>query len=113
MRKRDPKPICMSQEPEPREQSRPMPFYMPPWNIIRVNRLGRPEDQSLDLPLARLPSEPKGSGICNLELKMTIQTMNDLFLHTLKDIYFAEHEILKALPKMSAKATSAGIEAGL
>jgi ferritin-like metal-binding protein YciE len=37
---------------------------------------------------------------------MTIQTMNDLFLHTLKDIYFAEHEIIKALPKMSAKATS-------
>ena len=37
---------------------------------------------------------------------MTIQNMDDLFLHTLKDIYFAEHKIIKALPKMSEKATS-------
>ena len=44
---------------------------------------------------------------------MTIQNMNDLFLHTLKDIYFAEHEIIKALPKMSEKATSPESEACL
>ena len=37
---------------------------------------------------------------------MSIQNMNDLFLHQLKDIYFAENQILKALPKMSEKATS-------
>ena len=30
--------------------------------------------------------------------------MRDLFLHTLKDVYFAEHEILKNLPKMSQAA---------
>jgi ferritin-like metal-binding protein YciE len=35
---------------------------------------------------------------------MKIQTLNDLFLHTLQDIYFAEKQIEKALPKM-VKAT--------
>ena len=33
--------------------------------------------------------------------------LDDLFLDTLKDIYFAEKQILKALPKM-AKAASSG-----
>ena len=33
-----------------------------------------------------------------------MQTMNDLFLDTLKDIYFAEKQITKALPKMAKKA---------
>jgi ferritin-like metal-binding protein YciE len=32
--------------------------------------------------------------------------LNDLFLDTLKDIYFAEKHILKALPKMAKAATS-------
>lgn len=37
---------------------------------------------------------------------MKIETLNDLFVHTLKDIYFAERQILKALPKMIEKADS-------
>jgi ferritin-like metal-binding protein YciE len=32
--------------------------------------------------------------------------LNDLFLDTLKDIYFAEKQIVKALPKMAKAATS-------
>lgn len=32
--------------------------------------------------------------------------LNDLFLDTLRDIYFAEKQILKALPKMAKAATS-------
>src|SRR4051794_14008913 len=35
---------------------------------------------------------------------MAEKDMRDLFLHTLKDVYFAEHEILKNLPKMSQAA---------
>ena len=34
-----------------------------------------------------------------------ISTLNDLFLHTLQDIYYAEKKILKALPNMVDKAT--------
>jgi ferritin-like metal-binding protein YciE len=37
---------------------------------------------------------------------MTIKTMEDLFLETLKDIYYAEKHILKALPGMVKKAGS-------
>jgi ferritin-like metal-binding protein YciE len=35
-----------------------------------------------------------------------IKTMDDLFLHVLQDIYYAEQQILKALPEMIEKATN-------
>ena len=35
-----------------------------------------------------------------------IQSMDDLYLHTLEDIYYAEQQIEKALPKMIDKASS-------
>src|ERR1700754_3258723 len=37
--------------------------------------------------------------------------LNDLFLDTLKDIYFAEKQILKALPKMAKAASSEKLRA--
>lgn len=37
---------------------------------------------------------------------MTDKTLNDLFHATLKDVYFAERQILKALPKMARAADS-------
>src|ERR1044071_1426108 len=42
-----------------------------------------------------------------------IQTMDDLFVHTLRDIYYAENQIVKALPDMIAKATDAQLKQGL
>ncbi len=39
-----------------------------------------------------------------------IQTMDDLFVHTLRDIYYAEKRILKALPKMIDKAGDPGLK---
>src|SRR4030088_2610956 len=43
-----------------------------------------------------------------MELAMTAKDkkLSDLFLDTLKDIYFAEKQILKALPKMAKAAQS-------
>lgn len=41
-----------------------------------------------------------------------IKTMDDLFVHTLRDIYYAENQILKALPTMIDKATSDQLRAG-
>ena len=35
-----------------------------------------------------------------------IKTMDDLFVHTLRDIYYAEQQIVKSLPKMIDKATN-------
>ena len=36
-----------------------------------------------------------------------IATLDDLFVHTLQDIYYAEHQIAKSLPTMAGKATNA------
>jgi ferritin-like metal-binding protein YciE len=38
--------------------------------------------------------------------------MDDLFLHTLQDIYYAEKQILKALPDMIKKAMNRDLTAG-
>jgi ferritin-like metal-binding protein YciE len=35
-----------------------------------------------------------------------IETLDDLFVHTLQDIYYAENQILKALPDMIDKASN-------
>jgi ferritin-like metal-binding protein YciE len=35
-----------------------------------------------------------------------IQSMDDLLLHGLQDIYYAENQIVKALPKLIGKATN-------
>lgn len=40
-----------------------------------------------------------------------IKTMDDLFVHTLRDIYYAEKQIMKALPKMIDKATNPQLKA--
>jgi len=44
---------------------------------------------------------------------MTIENLDDLFLHTLKDVLYAERKILKALPKMERKATDAKLKSAL
>ncbi|MEX0407636.1 ferritin-like domain-containing protein [Aquibium sp. LZ166] len=41
-----------------------------------------------------------------------IKTMDDLFVHQLQDTYYAEKQILKALPKMIEKATSSELKSG-
>ena len=38
-------------------------------------------------------------------LTKPIKTLDDLFVHTLQDIYYAEQQITKALPKMIEKVT--------
>ena len=42
-----------------------------------------------------------------------IKSMDDLFMHVLKDIYYAEGQIVKALPDMIAKATNRELTAAL
>ena len=41
-----------------------------------------------------------------------IKTLNDLFVHTLRDIYYAEKQIVKALPDMIEKASDPGLKRG-
>ena len=42
-----------------------------------------------------------------------IKTLDDLFVHTLQDIYYAEKQILKALPKMARAAASPDLKAAM
>ena len=44
---------------------------------------------------------------------MSVKTMDDLFVATLKDIYYAEKQILKALPGMVKKATGPELKKAL
>ena len=41
-----------------------------------------------------------------------IQTMDDLFVHSLRDIYYAEKQILQALPDMIEKASDPQLKQG-
>ncbi|HTN61455.1 MAG TPA: ferritin-like domain-containing protein [Devosia sp.] len=40
------------------------------------------------------------------------KTLDDLFLDTIKDIYYAEKQIVKTLPKMAKAATAPDLKAG-
>ena len=42
-----------------------------------------------------------------------IKTMDDLFMHTLQDIYYAENKIVKSLPDMIENATNSQLKSGL
>ena len=42
-----------------------------------------------------------------------IKTLDDLFVHQLQDIYYAEKQLVKALPKLADKATSEDLKDGL
>lgn len=44
---------------------------------------------------------------------MPVRTMDDLFVDTLKDIYYAEKQILKALPGMASKAGNEDLKTAL
>ena len=41
-----------------------------------------------------------------------IKSLNDLFMHGLQDIYYAENQIMKSLPAMIEKATNEQLRAG-
>ena len=44
---------------------------------------------------------------------MSVSTLNDLFYDTLRDVYWAEKHLLKALPKLAKKAESEELAAAL
>jgi ferritin-like metal-binding protein YciE len=41
-----------------------------------------------------------------------IKSMNDLFVHQLRDMYYAENQLVKALPDMAEKATDQQLKRG-
>ncbi|MET4519554.1 ferritin-like metal-binding protein YciE [Bradyrhizobium sp. I1.7.5] len=61
------------------------------------------------VPLPSLREEKSIMGIFTKDIK----TMDDLLIHGLQDIYYAEQQITKALPKMIDKATNRDLVTGL
>src|SRR5665809_114158 len=59
------------------------------------------ESRSVSLPQSP-PTEPQGARTAMSATK----SLEDLFVNLLKDMYYAEKQILKALPKMAKKADS-------
>jgi ferritin-like metal-binding protein YciE len=64
-----------------------------------------------------MDAQALGGSSCQMESGMgwfskDIATMDDLFVHTLRDIYYAENQIKKALPDMVEKATSPELKRG-
>jgi ferritin-like metal-binding protein YciE len=51
------------------------------------------------------PATAYAEGILMGLLSKPIKSLDDLFVHTLQDIYYAEQQITKALPKMIEKVT--------
>jgi ferritin-like metal-binding protein YciE len=56
-------------------------------------------------------AQAKGTNAMGLFSK-DIKNMNDLFVHTLQDIYYAEKQIVKALPDMIEKASDPQLKQG-
>jgi ferritin-like metal-binding protein YciE len=53
-----------------------------------------------------------GVGAVAMEPRMKIQSLQDVLLHELRDIYSAEKQLTKALPKMAKGATNPDLAAG-
>jgi len=71
-----------------------------------------PRDRSKSEPVSichvdspKRSASTKGNSSMGLFSK-DIKTMDDLFLHVLQDVYYAEQQILKALPDMIEKASN-------
>jgi ferritin-like metal-binding protein YciE len=58
------------------------------------------------------PKHQKQKGTAMGFFSKDIKTLDDLFVHTLQDIYYAENQILKALPEMIEKATDPQLKQG-
>jgi ferritin-like metal-binding protein YciE len=61
------------------------------------------------VPSPLLRKETSDMGIFTKDIK----SMEDLLIHDLQDIYYAEQQILKSLPKMIEKATNRDLVTGL
>jgi len=93
-------------------------FQLGPAEVIPVRRCGRPcrehgEHGTREGPW-RWECSKHLSGVSAVGLfTKDITTMDGLFLHVVQDIYYAEQQIKKALPKMVEKATNRDLTAAL
>jgi ferritin-like metal-binding protein YciE len=89
----------------PRHPSRAVDLDQPVRALIWRNVLGPPS-------FVQHPFAHRQRSITMGLFTKDIETLHDLFLHTLQDIYYAENQITKALPKMIEKATAPELKQG-
>jgi hypothetical protein len=53
---------------------------------------------------------PRTTGFAMRFFGKDVKTTNDLFVHQLRDICYAEKQLVKALPKMAEKATDKSLK---
>src|SRR4029077_9154128 len=71
----------------------PVPAIVAPWRVISKRQAGAPPEPNASEPVVcRSHSHREGAPMTNHK------NLKDLFSETLKDIYFAEKQILRALP---------------
>ena len=77
--------------------------------VLPVSDIPQPNG-TVRRPAATARSQPgiQAMGLFTKDIK----TMDDLFVHQLQDIYYAEKQLVKALPKMAAKATDPQLKQG-
>ena len=62
---------------------------------------------------SKFPQSERSVIFSNSELSpMELATLQDLYFHELKDLYSAEKQLIKALPKMAEAANNAKLAAG-
>jgi ferritin-like metal-binding protein YciE len=94
-------------------------FQVPPADIFSARTANQVDHPTLVQQTATLAAvypdthvkRQQGEALVGLFSK-DIGTMNDLFLHTLADIYYAEQQIVKSLPDMVKKATNPQLKQG-
>jgi ferritin-like metal-binding protein YciE len=88
----------------------------PPATLVRNRASGHTlalEQRTQKTKPRRLHQSPKQKEPTVMGLfSKDIKTMNDLFVHTLQDIYYAEKQIVKALPDMIEKASDPQLKQG-
>lgn len=60
----------------------------------------------------RVAGHPRNEDATTSQNIMKLNTLQDLFVHELKDLYSAETQLVKALPKMAKAATHEELKAG-
>jgi ferritin-like metal-binding protein YciE len=67
---------------------------------------GECQSSGAELLLRRRETQPQSS---RRRKAMAIKTMDDLFIHALQDVYYAENQIAKILPEMMDKVTDSSL----
>ena len=68
--------------------------------------------QPLAVNFSRFPFHTKKEHLIMGIFTKDIDSMDDLFVHTLRDMYYAENQIVKALPDMIEKASDKNLKQG-